>query len=207
MLRVLRPRLARALLPLGRSLARTKITPNTLTVIGTIGVVGGALAFYPRGQFFIGTLVITFFVFADMLDGALARARGQSGAWGAFLDSTMDRIGDAAIFGGLALWFAGAGEDLLLTALALYCLVAGAVVSYAKARAEGLGLRCDVGIAERTERLLVILVATGLDGLGVPYALPVGLWLLAAAATVTVAQRFCAVRRQTGGAGSGPARS
>lgn len=204
MLRVLRPSLARVLIPLGRALARTGISPNIITVVGTCGVAAGALGFYPRGQFFVGTLVITFFVLADILDGALARATGSTGRWGAFLDSTMDRVGDAAIFGGLVLWFAGGGGDAVLAAVALYCLVAGNLVSYAKARAEGLGLACDVGIAERTERLLVILVATGLDGLGVPYALPVGLWLLAVAATVTVGQRLVAVRRQTA---SGPSRT
>ncbi|MQA85405.1 MAG: CDP-alcohol phosphatidyltransferase family protein [Streptosporangiales bacterium] len=203
MLRVLRPGLARALIPLGRVLARTGISPNVLTMAGTVGVAGGALGFYPRGELFVGTLVVTFFVFSDMLDGALARARGSVGPWGAFLDSTMDRIGDAAIFGGLVLWFAGGGDDALLAALALYCLVAGGIVSYAKARAEGLGFACNVGIAERTERLLLILVATGLHGLGVPYALPVGLWLLAVGATVTVAQRFVVVWRQAGQVDSG----
>lgn len=196
MLRVLRPSLARVLVPLGRVLARTGISPNVLTAIGTCGVVAGALAFYPRGAFFVGTMVITAFVFADMLDGAIARAQGRTGRWGAFLDSSMDRIGDAAIFGGLLLWFAGAGDDAVLAAVALYCLAAATLVSYAKARAEGLGLTCDVGIAERTERLLVVLVATGLEGLGVPYALPAGLWLLAVAVTVTVVQRFVAVWRQ-----------
>lgn len=207
MLRVLRPHLARALVPLGQALARTGISPNVLTVVGTCGVAGGALWFYPRGEFFVGTVVITLFVFSDMLDGALARARGSTGRWGAFLDSTMDRIGDAAIFSGLVLWFAGEGDDTVLAALALFCLAAGTVVSYAKARAEGLGLTCNVGIAERTERLLVILVATGLDGLGVPYALRVGLWLLAVAATVTVVQRFVIVWRQASSVGSGPASS
>jgi CDP-diacylglycerol--glycerol-3-phosphate 3-phosphatidyltransferase len=77
----------------------------------------------------------------------------------------------------------------------MYCLVAGALVSYAKARAEGLGLRCDVGLAERTERLVIGLLATGLAGLGVPYVLPAGLWILAAASTFTFGQRVLAVHR------------
>jgi hypothetical protein len=79
--------------------------------------------------------------------------------------------------------------------VAVFCLVAGSLVSYAKARAESVGLTCDVGFAERTERLLIALVATGLSGLGVPYVLPIGLWLLAVASAVTFGQRVLAARR------------
>jgi CDP-diacylglycerol--glycerol-3-phosphate 3-phosphatidyltransferase len=199
MLKVLRPALSRVLTPTGHALARLGVTPNVITVVGTIGVVGGALGIYPRGELFWGTVLITVFVLFDMLDGAVARVTGGGTTWGAFLDSTLDRVADAAIFSGLILWLAGDGDDLPLAVLALYCLVSGALVSYAKARAEGLGLTCDVGIAERGERVLVVLVAIGLDGLGVPYALVVGLWLLAAASTVTVVQRIAVVRRQAVG--------
>jgi CDP-diacylglycerol--glycerol-3-phosphate 3-phosphatidyltransferase len=196
MLNLLRPALSRVLTPVGRALARTGVTPNAITVVGTIGVVGGALGFYPRGELFWGTVVITIFVLFDMLDGAVARITGKSSVWGAFLDSTLDRVADAAIFSGLILWLAGSGDDMPLAGLALFCLVSGALVSYAKARAEGLDLSCDVGIAERAGRVLVTLVAIGLDGLGLPYVLPAGLWLLAAASAVTVAQRIAVVRRQ-----------
>lgn len=196
MLNHLRPALGRVLTPIGEGVARTGVTPNMITIMGTVGVTGGALGFYPRGHLFWGTLVITAFVLFDMLDGAVARVTGKITKWGAFLDSSMDRVADAAIFSGLILWFAGKGDNAPLAALALFCLVAGAVVSYAKARAEGLGYTCDVGIAERGERLIVGLVAAGLHGLGVPNALHVGLIILAVASTVTVAQRFAAVRRQ-----------
>ena len=196
MLKVLRPALSLVLTPLGHALARTGVTPNVITVVGTVGVMGGALGFYPRGELFWGTIVSTIFVLFDMLDGAVARVTGGGTTWGAYLDSTLDRVADAAIFSGLILWLAGGGNDLPLAGLALFCLASGALVSYAKARAEGLGLTCDVGIAERGERMLVALVAIGLDGLGVPYALPVGLWLLAAASAVTVVQRIVVVRRQ-----------
>jgi CDP-diacylglycerol---glycerol-3-phosphate 3-phosphatidyltransferase len=196
MLRLLRPVLSRVLTPAGHALARTGVTPNVITVIGTVGVVGGSLGFYPRGELFWGTIVCTIFVLFDMLDGAVARVTGGGTTWGAFLDSTLDRVADAAIFSGLILWLAGGGDDLPFAGLALFCLVSGALVSYAKARAEGLGLRCDVGIAERGERVLVVLVAIGLDGLNVPYALAIGLWLLAAASAVTVVQRITEVRRQ-----------
>jgi CDP-diacylglycerol--glycerol-3-phosphate 3-phosphatidyltransferase len=203
MLKALRPALARLLTPAGELLARTPVTPNALTVTGTVGVSAGALALYPTGHLFAGTLVCTGFVFTDMLDGALARVRGTSGSFGAFLDSTLDRVADAAIFGGLVMWFVLRGNDALLAGLALYCLVSGALVSYAKARAEGLGLRCDVGFAERTERLIGVLVPTGLSGLGVPYVLAIGLWLLAAASTFTFGQRVVAVQ-QAAAASSGP---
>jgi CDP-diacylglycerol--glycerol-3-phosphate 3-phosphatidyltransferase len=198
MLNKLRPALARVLGPIGEALARTPLTPNAITIIGTVGVVAGALALYPTGHLFVGTVVCTIFVLADMLDGALARVKGTSGPFGAFLDSTLDRVADAAIFGGLTFFFVLHGHgrgDQILAAVALFCLVSGALVSYAKARASSLGLNGDVGIAERPERMVIGLVAIGLSGLGVPYVLAVGLWLLAALSAVTFGQRMVAVRR------------
>jgi len=195
MLKVLRPGLARLLTPVGKALARTPLTPNMLTVIGAVGMSAGALTLFPTGHLFAGTMVCTGFVLADMLDGTLARIQGSSGMFGAFLDSTLDRVADAAVFAGIAIWLATGGHDHLLAGVALFCLVAGGLVSYAKARAEGLGLRCDVGIAERTERLLIGLVAIGLSGLGVPYVLPIGLWILAVLSAFTFGQRIYAVRR------------
>ncbi|MFC9977048.1 phosphatidylinositol phosphate synthase [Spirillospora sp. NPDC127200] len=195
MLNKLRPALGRVLTPIGQAVARTGVTPNAITVIGTAGVVAGALALFPRGEFFWGTMVITVFVLFDMLDGAVARVTGKGSAWGAFLDSTMDRVADAAIFSGLMIGLYRDGQHTL-AGVALYCLVAGVVVSYAKARAEGLGYTCNVGIAERSERLVIALVAAGLDGLGVPFVLAAALWVLAALSTVTVGQRFAVVRKQ-----------
>ncbi|MER5318349.1 phosphatidylinositol phosphate synthase [Streptosporangium roseum] len=195
MLKLLRPAVTRVLTPLGRALARRGISPNVVTAVGTLGTVAAALFFYPRGELFPGTVVITFFVLADLLDGVMARMVGQGSVWGAFLDSTLDRVGDAGIFSGLVIWFM-VSDQRVLAGVALFCLVAGAVVSYVKARAEGLGLTCDVGLAERPERLVVGLVSAGLGGLGVPYILAAGLWLLAAASAVTVAQRLLHVHRQ-----------
>src|ERR1022692_313918 len=183
MLKVLRPPLARLLTPVGNALARTPLTPNMLTVIGAVGVTAGALTLFPTGHLFAGTMVCTGFVLADMLDGALARVQGNSGAFGAFLDSTLDRVGDAAVFSGIAIWLVASGQRAL-AAVALFCLVAGSLVSYARARAEGLGLRGDVGIAERAERLIIGLVAIGLSGLGVPYVLFAGLWIIPGASAV-----------------------
>ena len=194
MLNVLRPALSRVLTPVAEMLARTPVTPNSITIIGTVGVVAGALWLFPIGHLFAGTMVCTFFVLADMLDGVLARVKGTTGAFGAFLDSTLDRIADAAVFAGLTIYLVRTRQDVL-ACVALFCLVAGALVSYAKARAEGLGIPCDVGFAERTERMLLALVPAGLTGLGVPYVLAIGLWALAVLSVVTFGQRVAAVRR------------
>ncbi|MGH8970470.1 MAG: phosphatidylinositol phosphate synthase [Actinomycetes bacterium] len=182
--------------PTAAFLVRRGVSPDVVTLVGTLGVVAGAVAFFPRGEFFWGTVFITAFVFSDLVDGTMARMSQRSSRWGAWLDSTLDRVGDAAVFGGIALWFAGDGDDLLLTALCVYCLATGAVVSYARARAEGLGMSADVGVTERADRLVVILVCTGLEGLGVPYVQALALWVLAVGSTVTIGQRTVAVRRQ-----------
>jgi CDP-diacylglycerol--glycerol-3-phosphate 3-phosphatidyltransferase len=195
MLNGTRPFFTRLLTPVGEALARTPITPNMVTVTGTVGLAASVLWGYPTGHLFWGTLVATFFVFTDMLDGVLARIKGTSGKFGAFLDSTMDRFADAAVFSGLAVWFVRGGHNQLLAALSLFCLVAGALVSYVKARAEGLGTTANVGIAERPERMVVTFVAVGLSGLGVPYILPIGLWALAVASVITLGQRIVAVHK------------
>ena len=207
MLNPLRPAMTRVFTPLGKMLARTPITPNAVTVIGTVGVAGRALGLFPIGELFPGAFTCTIFVFLDMLDGVLARLKGTSGTWGAFLDSTMDRIADAGIFSGLVIWFFRGGHDPLLGGVSLFCLVAGILVSYTKARAEGLGLRCDVGLIERPERMLISLIAVGVSGLGVPYILNVGLWALAAGSAFTFGQRVHAVYRAArpqAGLGEGP---
>lgn len=192
----LRPVIGQLVDPVASVLLRLKVHPDTVTVTGTVGVLVGSLAFFSRGMFFAGTVIVVFSVLTDLLDGAMARKLGTTGRFGAWLDSTCDRVADAAIFCGLVLWFTGGGQDRLLAGVALFCLVAGGIVSYAKARAEGLGLTCDVGLAERAERLILVLLATLLAGLGVEVALPIGLWLLAVVSAVTVVQRLVEVRRQ-----------
>ena len=185
------------LTPIARFLLRIGVSPDAVTVVGTLGVVGGALAFFPRGELLVGVLVITAFVFSDLLDGTMARMSGQSSRWGAFLDSTLDRLGDAAVFGGLAMYYVGPGESDALTALAIYCLVMGSVTSYARARAESLGMQAKVGVAERADRLVAILVMTGLaDIFNVLVLIPITLAVLAVASTVTVVQRILVVRAQ-----------
>jgi CDP-diacylglycerol---glycerol-3-phosphate 3-phosphatidyltransferase len=188
---------ARIFTPVARLLLRLGVSPDAVTLVGTVGVAGGALGFYPRHEFFWGTVVITLFVFSDTVDGVMARLSGRSSNWGAYLDSTLDRVGDSAIFGGLVLWYAGRGDNIAMASLALTCLILGSVVSYAKARAEGLGMTANVGIAERADRLVAVLVTTGLVGLGLPeVVLAVVLGLLALASLVTVVQRMLTVRKQ-----------
>ena len=183
--------------PVARLFLRLGISPDTVTVVGTVGVCAGALVFFPRGQLLVGVLVITAFVFSDLVDGHMARISGQSSKWGAFLDSTLDRFGDAAIFGGLAMYYIGPGDSENLAALAMYCLVMGSITSYARARAESLGMEARGGIAERADRLVAILVMTGLSAIfDAPILIPLTLGVLAVASTVTVVQRILVVRTQ-----------
>jgi CDP-diacylglycerol--glycerol-3-phosphate 3-phosphatidyltransferase len=195
-----RPVVEKVLNPLVARLVRAGVTPDSITIVGTLGAVAGAVVLFGSGHLFWGTVAVTFFVLLDLLDGALARARGGGTVFGAVLDSVGDRAADAAIFGALIWWYSGAGDDRLLVLLALLCLVLGVLTSYIKARAEGVGISCNVGIVERLERLLLVLFGTGLSGLGVPYALHVGLWVLLAGSAVTVVQRILVVRRGAAGA-------
>jgi CDP-diacylglycerol--glycerol-3-phosphate 3-phosphatidyltransferase len=189
--------LRRILDPAGRFLHRHGVSPDAITLLGTAGCVTGALAYYPHGAFFGGSFFITCFIFSDMLDGAVARARGGGGRWGAFLDSTLDRVGDAAIFAGLTIYYVR-HQAVGMASLVLFCLISGSLVSYIKARAEGLGMRCEVGFAERPERLLIVLIATGLSGIfEQSWIRDAGLWALAIASAVTIGQRLAEVRRQS----------
>lgn len=183
--------------PVGDLLIRLGVSPDAVTLVGTLGVCAGALVFFPQGKLLVGVLVIAVFVFSDLVDGYMARTTGRSSQFGAFFDSTMDRIGDGAVFGGLVLYFAGPGDSMLYVSVTLYCLVMGAVTSYARARAESLGMRAKGGIAERADRLVAILAAAALAGiLHLPVLLYLTLWVLAVANTVTVLQRIWMVRKQ-----------
>jgi CDP-diacylglycerol---glycerol-3-phosphate 3-phosphatidyltransferase len=187
----------RLISPVARLLLRLGVSPDVVTLVGTAGVAFGALWFFPRGQLLVGVLFVTAFVFSDLVDGHMARLSGSSSRWGAFLDSTLDRLGDAAIFGGLVMYYVGPGDSDALAGLALYCLVMGSVTSYARARAEALGMEAKGGLAERADRLVAILVMTGVSAIfDVPVLIVVTLALLAVASTVTVVQRMLLVRRQ-----------
>jgi CDP-diacylglycerol--glycerol-3-phosphate 3-phosphatidyltransferase len=121
--------------------------------------------------------------------------KGSSGPYGAFLDSTMDRFADAAVFGGITIWFIRNPADHVLAVVSLFCLACGMCISYVKARAQSLGLHADVGLIERPERILISLTSIGLSGLGVPYVLPIGMWALAAGSAITLVQRMVAVHK------------
>ncbi|MCQ4122310.1 phosphatidylinositol phosphate synthase [Rhodococcus tibetensis] len=184
--------------PLGRVLVKTGLTPDSVTLIGTVATVAGAVTLFPSGHLFWGAVVITVFVLFDMLDGAMARARGGGTRFGAVLDATCDRVADGAIFAGLAWWavYHEASKPLLIATLV--CLVTSQVISYAKARAEASGLSADGGLIERPDRLVIVLIGAGVTGLGVPWAIHIAMWLLAAGSAITVFQRVLAVRGSAG---------
>ena len=189
----LKPAVTRAINPIARGALRMGITPNAVTYIGAIGLVASALYFYPRQDFFVGTLFIVFFALSDLFDGAMARI-SLSGAsrWGGFLDSTIDRITDSAILLGLTIALIRTNDPL--APVALGALTVGTLVPYIRAKAESLGIECSGGIAERTERLIIALTAIGFAGLGIPYALAIGLWLLFALGAITAVQRILIVK-------------
>jgi CDP-diacylglycerol--glycerol-3-phosphate 3-phosphatidyltransferase len=177
----------RLLDPLSRALLRIGVTPNTVTVLGTLGVLVGAFGFAARGHFIVAAVIVTLSALTDVMDGAMARARGTTSRFGALLDSTMDRVADGAVFASLAYFYRDEPPTLVAV---LTCLVAGQIVSYVKARAEGLGLRCDVGLVERAERLIIVGVGGLLTGVGPGWGMPAALWVLAAGSIFTVGQRM-----------------
>jgi CDP-diacylglycerol---glycerol-3-phosphate 3-phosphatidyltransferase len=178
-----------------RALLRMGVSPDAVTAAGTVGVVAGALVFAFTGRFITGTVIITLCCFTDLIDGAMARARGTTGKFGAFLDSTCDRIADGAIFGATAYWLAIHGRHWGAGA-AIVCLVAGQAVSYAKARAEGLGMTANVGLVERAERLVGVGIGGLLTGFGVKYGIDVVCGILAVGSIITVGQRMATVYQQ-----------
>lgn len=188
------------------ALGRLGVTPNMLTVTGTVLSVTAAVTLLPRGHFVAGPLVLLVVLAADSFDGILARATGESSVFGAFLDSTLDRLADGAVFASLAAWAAltmrtdSAALRTVTVCLALACIVLAAAVPYARARAESIGAVAAAGIAERTDRLVVALVATFAVGLGAPqWVLSAALGYVALASFITVVQRIAVVRRQVAG--------
>jgi CDP-diacylglycerol--glycerol-3-phosphate 3-phosphatidyltransferase len=190
----LKPAVTKVITPVASFALRIGITPNAVTWVGAIGVVVSSLYFYPRGEFFVGTLIICVMALSDLFDGTMARLSSSgSSRWGGFLDSTIDRITDSAILLGVSLYLINQSDPLAYVVIAT--LVTGLLVPYIRAKAESFGIACSGGIAERTERLIISLAAIGFDGLGVPYVLAVGMWLLAILGVFTVAQRMLIVKR------------
>lgn len=189
-----RASVARVTDPIGVALVRAGLTPNAMTLIGTAGALGCALVFFPAGMLLWGTFTVWGFVMLDLLDGAMARARGST-PFGAVLDATCDRLVDGALFAGVAWWAFATGNERIAVA-ALISLVLAQVISYAKARAEASGFTsADGGLVERAERLIIALVGTGLQGFGVSFAVEVSQWLLAVLSVITLVQRVVGVAR------------
>jgi CDP-diacylglycerol--glycerol-3-phosphate 3-phosphatidyltransferase len=195
--RIFKPAVTRFITPVARLALRLGITPNGVTCVGAVGVVASSLYFYPRGDFFLGTAIIVIFALSDLFDGTMARI-SQIGAsrWGSFLDSTIDRITDSAILVGVLIYLIDRNDRL--AGVVIVTLVSGLLVPYIRAKAEIFSIPCSGGIAERTERLIISLLAIALDGLGIPYVLSGGMWLLAILGSVTVLQRMLIVKRALG---------
>jgi len=191
---VLKPAVTRIISPVARFFLRIGLTPNSVTAIGALCVVGSAIYFFPRGDFFIGTLVISFFMLSDLFDGAMARISSQGASkWGGFLDSTVDRISDSAILFAVSIYLINENDELSI--VYLIAIITGMLIPYIRAKAESMSIECSGGIAERTERAIIVLVGTGLHGLGVDYSLAISAWLLAILGIVTTCQRLLIVKR------------
>lgn len=191
---IVKPAVTRIITPMAKALLRVGLTPNSVTVVGAIGLIASAFVFYPAGDFIWGTVAVSFFALSDLFDGTMARiSQKGSSRWGGFLDSTIDRITDSAVLMGLI--FALDNENDNLLPVALIALLTGILVPYIRAKAESLDVECHGGLAERTERLIIVLLAILLHGFGVPFALATGIWLVAALGAVTSIQRILIVRR------------
>jgi CDP-diacylglycerol--glycerol-3-phosphate 3-phosphatidyltransferase len=180
-------------------LARTPVTPNVLTAVGvTLSIAGAVLVYFEyvtEWLFLLGGFVFLVGSLLDIVDGALARSRALGTPFGAFLDSTVDRVGEACMLGAIALVFMRAGNEVAV-GLAFAALAGSFLVSYTRARAEALGLSGKVGIGTRAERVAVITTGLGLEAL-LPFSvLPWAIALLAATAWFTVVQRILFVRAQ-----------
>jgi len=190
--RSLRDPVAKIIAPLVKTLIKMRVSANQISAIGGLGSVVSALYFFSTGRFFIGVIWVSVFVAFDLFDGAVARASNKGiSKWGALLDSTLDRLSDGAIFIGALIYFIDQNDPLV--PVLLVATFASFMVSYIKARAESLLIKCEGGLAERGERVIIILTAYGLHGLGVNYAMAVGIWLLALISVFTMIQRMMIV--------------
>ena len=190
----LRTPVTRVVEPTARALLARKVSANQVTIVGALGTIGISLLCFTRGQLFVGTLAMLIFIFSDLVDGTMARISGTTSKFGAFLDSTSDRIVDAALIGSVTYFLYRESDPLHV--VAWFALAGGFLVSYVKARAEASGFTCEGGFAERAERTIILLVSTGFAGLGIPYILAIGMWILAIASFLTAAFRIHQVWKQ-----------
>jgi len=191
----LRAPVTRIITPVCRGLLRLGLSANAVSAMGAMGSSVSAIYFFSRGKFFLGVVITLIFVLSDALDGTMARLSDTGSKWGALLDSTLDRITDAAVLGSLAYWLSQTNDRLL--PVVLTALVCGNLVSYIKARAESLGIECNGGFAERTERLVITFISLALAGLSIPFALAIGMWILAFATLFTTMERLAIVYKAT----------
>ena len=191
---ILRKPVSRVVDPVAVFLLRIGITPNGMTFFGSLGTSAMALWLWPQGEYFWGTMGVIAFIFSDLLDGTMARISKKSSQWGAFFDSTIDRVVDVALIGALLLSLLKTDDRLAVVAFT--ALIGGFLVSYVKARAQALSLECDGGFAERAERVIILLTAVGFAGIGVPYILAVGIWILAVSSLATFVFRVHQVWKQ-----------
>ena len=182
--------------PFAKLFIKLGFGPDLVTLLGTIGVIVVSVVYFSQGQFLVGSLLFAVFVGLDAVDGTVARLLGKKSKWGAFFDSVLDRIADGVVLGSIAFYFA-IKQDEMLFVLSLIALLASEIVSYTKARAEGLGLNCDTGIAERPERIIIIIAGTFIAGLGINLALEISIWFLTIACLITIMQRMIFVFKQT----------
>lgn len=179
--------------PPARALIALGLSASAVTIISSTGSILVSAFLISQGRFILAFVLTMPLLAGDLLDGTMARMTGTTGPWGAFLDSTTDRITDGAMFAAFVWW--AARENDALAVAAFVALIAGFVTSYARAKAESIGVPCNIGIAERAERVLGVMGAALLQGLGVPYVLPAMIWLLAGLSSITVWQRMNLVHR------------
>lgn len=184
---------ARFVEPIARGLLSLGLSPDAITILGSIGVSAVAVVFVATGDWVPAAIALPLLLATDLLDGTMARVSGRQGPWGSFLDSTTDRITDGALFAALAYWAAKSGDSLLTVAAAV-ALIAGFVTSYIRAKAESVGVDCKVGIAERAERVGGVWLGIAAMAVGL-HLLPAVVYLLAVLSTITVAQRIVHVRK------------
>lgn len=181
--------------PIAKSLLRIGLTANAVTWLGALATTAICVYFIPRGQFLAAGIWYGILASSDLLDGTMARISGTSGRWGAFLDSTLDRVVDAAVIGAMTYFCMVDGQPTWSVVAGFIAIAAAQITSYIRAKAESIGIECKVGLAERSERSITAWLSLLVTGCGL-FVIHYALLLLAVASSVTVAQRMMHVAKQ-----------
>ena len=185
--------------PVAKLLLRMGLTPNAVTLLGTLAAIAVTVVLIPADQLVWAAVLIAFFSAFDMVDGTMARLRGGGTAFGATLDASCDRLTDGALFGSIAMWLIYVADAAAVNvAVCLAVTVLSPTISYIKARGEAGGLKIVGGLVERPERLILGLGGLALEGFGVPNAVVVSLWILLVGSVITVVQRLMFAGRDEG---------